>query len=57
MSSVCEVFQKLTRAKLNIQIFGQTVIPKESEEKTQTNHAHKLLKKIKVAVRISYLQV
>lgn len=37
MSCVCEVFQKLTRAKLNIQIFGQTTIPKEREEKTQTN--------------------
>lgn len=58
MSCICKVFQKLTRAKLKVQIFGQTTVPKEREEKdTQPNHAHKLLKKIKVVVRISHLQV
>lgn len=56
ISCICEVFQKFTRAKVHVQILGHAPIPKERREKTQTNHAHKLLKK-KVAVRISYLHL
>lgn len=39
-SCICEVFQKITRAKLNIRIFGQTTIPKEREEKTNKQTVH-----------------
>lgn len=40
MSCICEVFQKLTRAKPKVQIFGQSTVPKEREEKITNQTMH-----------------
>lgn len=40
ISCICEVFQKLTKAKVHVQIFGHASIPKEKHRKRKPNKSY-----------------